>query len=153
MQNNRELIQRYFESMLALIDAGIARSHQNMTGDIGEVIAAELLGGERQPINSRGDVLADGKVYEVKTVTSTTGNTSVIRDINPTNNRITTEWVVLVVLDRKSGMPVSVRLLDNPTINDCATFNSRIKAYALITQRVLRHPHAIELLTERTQNV
>ncbi len=139
-KQHRDAINAYFDSMKSLVELGIARSYQNFTGEIGEAIAADLLNGERLPTNSDGDIKDKHGIVEVKTVTSVTGNTSAVR--NFAEGRITTERVLLMVLDRRTGKVQHVRLLNNQAINDCKVWNSRYKAYAINTKKALAHPEA-----------
>ncbi|MBK7016255.1 MAG: hypothetical protein IPH39_11910 [Sulfuritalea sp.] len=142
-KQQRKAISEYFRSMKALVDLGIARSYQNFTGEIGEAIASDLLNGERLPTNSDGDIEDKHGVVEVKTVTSISGNTSAIR--NFAEGRITTERLMLIVLNRQTGSVLEARLLDNQAINDCKVWNSRYKAYAINTRSALDHPTAMRI--------
>lgn len=121
-----------------LLDLGVADNRQNFTGAIGEWLAHAALGGIRLPVNTKGAdlLMPDGVKTEVKTVKGKTGSTSFMRDFDEAGN-LTYERLLLLVLSPDTNEVEEALLLDNKTLNECKSYNSRTKAYVVGVKKAL----------------
>jgi hypothetical protein len=138
-------IRKLAEAEAELLALGVAPSRQNFTGSIGEWLVANSMGGKILPTNTKdGDVLLpDGRVAEVKTVKSSDGNTSFMRNFDPRQEEgkaeLLNELLILVVLNPNTNEVLHALELGRKEINECKSYNSRTKSYVVSVKKALEN--------------